>query len=112
VSLDNGTIRMVNGAVGSDGGTADFTSVFRARTITQANIPNYNLSVSDPGHTHLYTSTTNGSPRNIAAGTNFAGNGDRTTGASFTGISVNSGGSGIAMDFAVKYADAIRATKI
>lgn len=107
-SLNNGTIRMVSGSVGADGGTANFTDVFAARTILQANLPNYNLPVTDPGHLHTYE-------RLPASGTHAQGTGavgaptTTDTSTAVTGISVASGGSGTAMDFAVKYADAIRA---
>lgn len=113
-SLDDATIRLVSGAVGADGGTFNFTNVFTARAILQANIPSYSLPVSDPGHSHITT---------IQSGIFPTGNGKRglqtvnetpfnvQSQGSFTGISVNSGGSGVPMDFAVKYASAIRATK-
>jgi hypothetical protein len=102
---------------GSAGGTTNFTSVFAARTILQANLPSYNLTVTDPGHTHPVnstnktdTSTSGGGTRvetNNAAGlTTAAGAATSAT----TGITVASGGSGTAMDFAVKYLTMIAAS--
>jgi len=69
------------------------------KTITQANLPNYNLTVTDPQHSHnfSYTSPTTAGVT-FAAGTNLGNvtNNATTAGAS-TGISVNSGGSGTAL---------------
>jgi hypothetical protein len=39
---DNAALRLVSGAAGS-GGTANFTTALASRTITQGNLPNYNL---------------------------------------------------------------------
>lgn len=94
---------MVSSNGGEAGGSSDFTSVFSPRFISQANIPNYSLPVSDPGHTHVYTRTTDSSPRNVQAGNNFNGNSSDFTQRSFTGISVGSGGSGAPLDFYVRY---------
>lgn len=111
-SLDNATIRLVSGTVGADGGSANFTDVFTSRTILKANLPSYNLTVIDPGHDHNISFS-----RYTLSGTAGGGGPNGTlptatsTGTSTTGITVNSGGSGTAMDFAVKYANAIRATK-
>ena len=112
VSLDNAAIRLVSGAVGPDAGTDNFTTVFAARTILQANLPNVSFNVTDPGHVHNIRATNtapNGSGEDVlsAGGSSTAGIIVTAT----TGISVQSGGSGTAISFAVKYADAIRASK-
>ena len=114
-SLNNGTIRMVSGSVGADGGSSDFTSVFGSRLISQANIPNYSLPVTDPGHSHtitaFYATSTGGGTPGFITGPRAGSRSDLTSAStSQTGISVGSGGSGTAMDFNIKYCDAIRAT--
>lgn len=98
------------------GGTAAFSAAFTARTIAQANLPNVNLAA-----TSLTVSLTNGT--NVVRG---AGLGNTASGASgFSAVSgsaiqeltataggnVPLGGSGTAMDFAVKFIDLIVATK-
>lgn len=95
---------------GSAGGTTNFTSVFTSRTILQANLPNVNFTVTDPGHTHTY-----GQAQYTTAATNnvtsvATSNSTVNTGSATTGITVSSGGSGTAMDFAVKYLTMISAT--
>lgn len=65
------------------------------RTIAQANIPNYALSVTDPGHTHS-TATAN-VQSGVGASPLFNGAGPAGTGSATTGISVTSGGSGTAL---------------
>lgn len=112
-SIDNGTMRIVSGTGGGTGGSADFASVFTARTILQANLPNYNLTVNDPSHTHTITLAIDshqqgGSGRSF--GTTGTGGQVIGTNPAVTGISVNSGGSGSVFDFSVKYADAILCT--
>lgn len=83
-----GTTALAN-TVGSTGGE-------ETHTLLQAEIPNYNLTVTDPGHVHSdYFSNISGggSPAttiNTTSGTAI------NTGSATTGISVNSGGSGTA----------------
>lgn len=108
-SYNDRALRLTTGTVGSGGSTA-FTSVFAARTILKANLPLYNLDVTDPGHTHTYSQA----QYTVAAQNNVSSvatsNSAVSTGSSTTGITVSSGGSGTAMDFAVKYLDVIYAT--
>jgi len=68
--------------------------------ILQANIPNYSLPVTDPGHMHpqnaITVSVTGGN--NTASGTNLAHNASvQNTTSNTTGITVASGGSGTAL---------------
>jgi hypothetical protein len=109
---DNKALRVVSGTA-SSGGTTGFTSVFAARTITTSNMPSHTHGVTDAGHTHsgLYL-------RNDGSGTglqsNIGGTPVNFSGAvtsATTGITINSAGSGTAMDFAVQYVDVIIATK-
>ncbi len=101
-------------AVGATGGSAthDHVVTVNGTALTQAQLPNYNLTVSDPGHTHgvndpghrhTFTGpgTANGGPYlggsvingyNYSALTAYAYTGVSVNGA-YTGISVNSGGS-------------------
>jgi microcystin-dependent protein len=64
-------------------------------TISQANLPNVNFPVTDPGHSHTYNESTG---NNDGAGANLPGTvyTPTQTSTSTTGISVNSGGSGTA----------------
>lgn len=116
-ALNDAAIRLTTGTGGSTGGSGGFTTVFASRTITQANLPSYTL----PNTLSLSGSQTGGLVRNqsISTETNTAGGGGgtRVTGVSFTTTTlslsggVTSGGSGTAMDFAVKYANFIVCTK-
>jgi hypothetical protein len=131
-SLNNGTIRLVSGSVGADGGTADFTSAFSARTIARANLPNDSITTSSNGtHNHNmfnssvspgqiiasdYASYSNGGSSPSAytmQGSTIPATLGRTTddGAHTHTVALNGGVTQTTMDFAVKYADAIRATK-
>lgn len=75
------------------------------RTIGQGNLPNYNLAVTDPGHTHGTGGSAvfyvNGSPGvgnfNAQSGGTVGVFNLAATGSATTGISVNTGGSGIAL---------------
>jgi hypothetical protein len=62
--------------------------------IAKANLPNYNLTVTDPGHTHTYSNPLNGGASSQTGGGN---GGNSQTGSSTTGITVNTGGSGTAL---------------
>lgn len=86
------------GNAGDEGGASSIT-------LTKANLPNYNLTVSDPGHTHSYTdyyatsSSANDFNRTFNnSGITSVGNTStsRTSGSRTTGITVSSGGSGTA----------------
>jgi hypothetical protein len=103
------------GTGGALGGTTAFTTVFASRTILKANLPSYNLDVTDPGHVHTVnapTSKTSDAGTDNGVITNVWRN--ETTESSVsatTGITVASGGSGTAIDFAVKYASVIICSK-
>lgn len=63
-------------------------------TLTKANLPNYNLTVTDPGHTHTYTSPASSTLRGGGdLGTPFS-SATLNTSSTTTGITVNTGGSG------------------
>lgn len=64
----------------------------QTKTIAQANIPNYALPVTDPGHTHTFPLFNSGS--GLAGSANTGSLGNITTSSSTTGITVASGGSG------------------
>ena len=88
---------------GVDGDTLGATGGLESTTIAQANIPNYSLPVTDPGHQHGFTVLTNqiaGSPavqfiQEIAP---TGQPGPRQVASATTGISVASGGSGTAIN--------------
>lgn len=65
----------------------------QSRAIQPGNIPNYALSVTDPGHSHTYTNAAAGGAVFLQSGLQTGGSG--STGTSTTGITVNSGGGGI-----------------
>jgi hypothetical protein len=105
---DNKALRVVSGTA-SSGGTTGFTSVFAARTITTANMPAHTHGITDPGHTHgikVNNVAQSGSTGSVAGGSLTF-----TSDSATTGITINSAGSGTAMDFAVQYVDVIIATK-
>jgi microcystin-dependent protein len=90
-NVPNYTNRMPYGTtVGATGGSV-------TTTISQANIPNYNLTVTDPGHAHSYTAPSL-SPNNAAGSIpDYIRTTTGTTNTATTGITVASGGSGTAM---------------
>lgn len=106
-TFDDMTIKVNNTTGGgTSSGSTSFGTVFAARTITQANLPNVNFTVTDPGHTHT-TSEPTGSQQVTTSGAGLfahtVSSGTTTSASSTTGITVNSGGSGTAMDFNVKH---------
>lgn len=117
INNNDRALRLVTGNV-TVGGSTGFSGVFASRTITQANLPNITLTsgAQSIDHSHSFSVTT-------AADTSTSGGGSRVTGitagAGFatSGVStghthqVPLGGSGTAMDFAVKYIDMILATR-
>ena len=112
---DNKALRIVSGAA-SSGGTTGFTSVFTARTITTSNMPAHTHGVTDPGHTHTFSSRGDDGVGGVIGYGVVGYNADVGAGAggmasAVTGITINSAGSGTAMDFAVQYVDVIIATK-
>ena len=86
-------VNSIASSIGSVGGSS-------TTTISQANIPNYNLTVVDPGHQHNITTYYNNSVSgyNINSFSNSSGATQQTnvTQTAATGISVSSGGSGTA----------------
>jgi hypothetical protein len=132
-AFTDGALRVVSQTSGTGGGTANstgFVDVFDARTITQANLPNVNLTAaSDGAHQHYVAANTSGSGTltsanyvikdvNLASQDNYdlqgSGVGATIGLTSSSGAHTHTvplGGSGTAMDFAVKYIDAIVATK-
>lgn len=74
-------------------------------TFQRANLPNFNLPVTDPGHTHPLSATINlASGSGSGGGSYYTGNGGTalTVQSATTGISVGSGGSGTAMSLVNK----------
>ena len=95
-ALNQGTGRIsasgVNGDVILSAGGADI------EIIAKANLPNYNLNVTDPTHFHTLAQLTpqQGSGAPLAAATG-GGGGTGSTGAAATGITVGLGGGGTAL---------------
>ena len=112
-TYNNNALRVVSGTA-SYGGTATFTSVFTARTITTANMPTHTHAVTDPGHYHSVDANLN-TPADTSTGVltdfrRYPHTGSNTTTAT-TGITLGNAGSGTPMDFAVQYVDCIIATR-
>lgn len=94
-SLNQSTGRITSAGSGVDGNTLFASGGAQNVTIGQTNLPAYNLTVTDPGHTHTYTAVQG---NNAAPGGAFAaGAGGSTTGSSTTGITVNLNGGGNAI---------------
>lgn len=112
-TINDYAMRVVSGTGGVTGGSTAFSSVFTARTISTANMPSHNHSVTDPGHTH--TTTFGGAYTYFGSSGGFGGIAGAASAASTasatTGITIGNNGSGTAMDFAVLYADFIICTK-
>lgn len=123
---NDAALRVVSGTVLTGGSTA-FSSVFASRTITQGNLPSYNLVLSSMTWTQSGTATVDAGAASVGlsngvnqipvvrsdAGT-FGGTRINVTASTIAGTiggTLASGGSGTAMDFAVKYVDVIIATK-
>lgn len=136
---DNKALRIVSSSGGGSGGSTAFTSVFAARTISQANLPNVNLTAQPDGN-HNHASLTAGGPLCYSEGAGsyspvsvgglpshlfHEGSGHTTgTGTSYdlngpvyipySGTHTHNvplGGSGTSIDFAVQYVDAIICVK-
>jgi hypothetical protein len=71
-------------------------------TLTQANLPNVNFTVTDPGHLHDVSSSGSGTLSNSSASGSTSTT-TATTGTSTTGITVSSGGSGTAVSILNPY---------
>lgn len=70
-----------------------------SRTIAQANLPNVDWTVTDPGHFHYDGDDTFGNTTAAGSAHQEPGLGNhKQTANAYTGISVNSGGSGTALD--------------
>ena len=121
---NNKALRIVSGTGGVAGGTTAFSTVFTARTIAQANLPNVQLAVtgtaeSAGSHTHPYDDNSTIGPNGTTGSGQLSDTRSdtaRTTGPGGVHTHVVSGqtaalGSGTAMDFAVQYVDAIICTK-
>ena len=115
-SYNDRALRLVTGTVGPTGGNTNFTSVFASRTIAQGNLPNVSLSgltSTDGNHTHAYIGPSDSMVGSDGSGAQAyqLGRVSDSNGAHFHSVTVSLGGAGTAMDFAVKYVDAILATK-
>ena len=128
-SVDDRALRVVSGSGAGGGtggalaGTTAFTSVMAARTIALLNLPDHNVTITDPGHTHTLsfsagaTGLTGGSQVQTGGfGTHnpqaIAGTGtSNTTGITAAFGTTARGGAQTTMDFAVKYASVVICTK-
>lgn len=109
-SHNNKALRIVTGTA-SSGGTTAFTSVFTSRTIAVDNLPSHSHTVTDPGHTHAFTSGGSSAGSTYSDQNRIFAGAALTTASATTGITLSNTGGGTAMDFAVQYVDVILATK-
>ncbi len=115
---DDFALRIVTGSSGgSSAGTSAFSDIFKARTISAANVPDLTITVIDPGHAHVIGNAagvqSGGSPQVAVPQTTGS---NTSTQSAVTGISAAfgstaRGGAQTAMDFAVKYMDMIICVK-
>lgn len=109
-------LRVVSGTV-TAGGTTPFTTVFAARTISQANLPNVTLTTTiaagQGSHSHGTQNFESDGGGGTRSGTGAIGSAPPTALATLPAMSGTTplGGSGTAMDFAVQYVDCILAQK-
>lgn len=119
-TTNNGTFRLVSGTGGGSGGTADFTTALGARTIAVANLPDHNVTITDPTHQHTQLSyaslNVSGTDNGVNPNTwRNGGSYNQVTLFAATGITAAfgtpaRGGAQTTMDFAVKYVDCVRGT--
>ena len=116
--LNGSAIRIVTSSTaGTTGGTAEFTAVFTSRTITQANLPSVTLSgTTNTTGNHTHTIGHSGVGTGLGTGGSsvtrpISSDNTGTDGSHSHTVSVSLGGSGTAMDFAVKYFNMMIATK-
>lgn len=113
-SHNDKALRVVSGTASTGGSTA-FTTVFAARTIDRANLPNVTLGTTTNGaHTHTVTSVSDTTVGTSGAGAHAyqttrttSSNGDHT----HTTDSINGNVTQTALDFAVQYVDCIIAAR-
>ena len=91
-ALNQGTGRITTAGSGVDGNTLLSAGGAQNETIGQTNLPNYNLSVTDPGHAHTVSLISNLSGTPSGGGTQSGGS--TSTSTSTTGISVALNGGG------------------
>lgn len=114
-SHNDKALRVVSGTASTGGSTA-FTTVFAARTIDRANLPNVTLTAASNGaHTHTWGAS---NPLNATGGGSASAMGGTTAystssdGAhTHTTDSINGGVTQTTMDFAVQYVDVIIASR-
>lgn len=115
---DNAALRLVSGGTGgSAGGTANFTTAFAARTIARADLPNDSIVSGGTAPVATVSGGTIGGTGNVALA---AGGSTVPLGAVAIAVAIashthtvalNGGVTQTAMDFAVKYLDAIDCEK-
>lgn len=98
--LGGGTGRISSGVSGLNGDAWGASGGSQSATIAQANLPNYNLAVSDPGHAHAQAFSASITPVTGATPVVTSPSGGSfgwATGTASTGISVALAGSGVAL---------------
>jgi hypothetical protein len=99
-SLNQGTGRITTAGSGVDGNTLFASGGAQNVLIGQTNLPAYNLTVTDPGHTHDENCTQSNNVQGLAGGISCLQgtvSGQRFTLPAATGISVNLNGGGNAL---------------
>lgn len=97
--LNDGTSRLESSVGGLDGNTIFASGGSQTVTLSSRNIPNISFPVTDPGHTHTVShnanSGTTGPEQSGVAPIGDDNAGTVTISSNTTGITVNSGGSGV-----------------
>lgn len=95
IPLNQGTGRITSSQGGVDGNTRLASGGAQQLTLAQANLPSYNLTVTDPGHNHPVPTRVyvQGGSGEGTGGNNLKTLSSNPIGSALTGISVNSGGS-------------------
>lgn len=96
--FNSGTGRITSSQGGVDGNTVLAAGGSQTVTLSSAHLPNMNFPVTDPGHTHTQSNNANFGTTTTAGGPAHGGGANVATitiNSATTGISVNSGGSGV-----------------
>ena len=108
-------LRVVSGTA-SSGGTTAFSTIMAARTIALLNLPDHNVTITDPNHSHTYGISNPLEAPGGGSASISGGGASYTTSSVATGITAAfgntaRGGAQTTIDFAIQYVDVIVAVK-
>lgn len=121
-SESNYALRLVSSGAGSAVAGTAFTTVFNDRTIVKTNLPDFGITITDPGHVHPYSRTASlssqatGTDNSLFPSTHYNGYSTQNTSNATTGItaafgSTARGGAQTTMDFQVAYINVMKCAK-